>query len=175
MRCQHVNSLFDAWDSDHSGYLDLEELHPVLGKWRGFDGKEQGGHVCMCVCVCVCVCMRARARARVRACMRGCGCVRVCACVRVCMRVCVILPLYVMHTLKYPSSQHLSSGTTAKEKLASQRTQQKRLTRPQFHSYMNQLTTGMEPSEVEEFIDYLSTSVKVRLLPQVHPLAYTQH
>ena len=73
-----------------------------------------------------------------------------------------------MHTLKYPSSQHLSSGTTAKEKLASQRTQQKRLTRPQFHSYMNQLTTGMEPSEVEEFIDYLSTSVKVRLLPQVH-------
>ena len=73
MRCQHVNSLFDVWDSDHSGYLDLEELQPVLGKWRGFDGKEQGGHVCVCVCVRACVGAGA------------CVCVHVCVCACVCV------------------------------------------------------------------------------------------
>ena len=62
MRLGHLNSLFDVWDSDHSGYVELEELQPVLAKWKGFGDKkdkkaqEQGECVWMwCVCVCVCV------------------------------------------------------------------------------------------------------------------------
>ena len=39
-RRQRVNSMFEMWDSDHSGYLELEELQLVLSKWKGF-GTEQ--------------------------------------------------------------------------------------------------------------------------------------
>jgi len=76
VRLRHLNSLFDVWDSDHSGYVGLEELQPVLAKWKGFGDKkaqEQGECVwmwCVCVC-CVCVCV----------CVYVCVCVCVCVCV----------------------------------------------------------------------------------------------
>jgi len=37
---------------------------------------------------------------------------------------------------------------------------------------MGQLTAGMESSEFEEFIDYLTTSIKVDMHTHMHTLAH---
>ena len=50
---------------------------------------------------------------------------------------------------------------TAKEILFALGTQQPRLSRPNFHVYIEQLTEGMKLREFEEFSEYLMTSVKV--------------
>ncbi|XP_063964720.1 EF-hand calcium-binding domain-containing protein 5-like isoform X7 [Lytechinus pictus] len=33
-RCQMVDQLFDKWDNDGSGYLDLEEFHSIMAKFK---------------------------------------------------------------------------------------------------------------------------------------------
>ena len=40
-----VKSLFETWDNNSSGFLDLEELQDLICKWRAFSdekGREQG-------------------------------------------------------------------------------------------------------------------------------------
>ena len=49
----------------------------------------------------------------------------------------------------------------AKEILFALGAQQPRLSRPNFHVYIEQLTEGMKLREFEEFSEYLMTSVKV--------------
>ena len=39
-RRQHVATLFELWDNDRSGYLELEELQLVLSKWKGFSSEQ---------------------------------------------------------------------------------------------------------------------------------------
>ena len=39
-RHSRVRTLFEVWDNDHSGYLELEELQLVLSKWQGFNSQQ---------------------------------------------------------------------------------------------------------------------------------------
>lgn len=39
---RRVNLLFDTWDNDSSGFLELEELQVVLNKWSTEQAQEQG-------------------------------------------------------------------------------------------------------------------------------------
>ena len=39
-RRQHVVTLFELWDNDRSGYLELEELQLVLSRWKGFSSEQ---------------------------------------------------------------------------------------------------------------------------------------
>ena len=44
-----VYGLFDTWDNDSSGFLELEELKLVLCKWKDFSiekATEQGSRNC---------------------------------------------------------------------------------------------------------------------------------
>lgn len=43
-RRHRVNSLFEVWDNDGSGYLELEELQLVLGRWKGFNSEQAQEH-----------------------------------------------------------------------------------------------------------------------------------
>lgn len=43
-RRQRVNSLFEMWDNDRSGYLELDELQLVLSKWKGFSTEQAQEH-----------------------------------------------------------------------------------------------------------------------------------
>ena len=43
-RRSRVNSLFEVWDNDHSGYLELEEMQLVLSNWRGFNTQQAQEH-----------------------------------------------------------------------------------------------------------------------------------
>ena len=43
-RHSRVSTLFELWDNDHSGYLELEELQLVLSKWQGFNAQQALEH-----------------------------------------------------------------------------------------------------------------------------------
>ena len=43
-RRSRVGQLFEVWDNDRSGYLELEELQLVLSKWRGFNTQQAIEH-----------------------------------------------------------------------------------------------------------------------------------
>lgn len=43
-RHSRVSTLFEVWDNDHSGYLELEELQLVLSKWQGFNSQQALEH-----------------------------------------------------------------------------------------------------------------------------------
>ena len=43
-RRSRVSRLFEVWDNDRSGYLELEELQLVLSKWRGFNTQQAIEH-----------------------------------------------------------------------------------------------------------------------------------
>ncbi len=43
-RRQRVSSLFEVWDNDGSGYLELEELQLVLGRWKDFNSEQAQEH-----------------------------------------------------------------------------------------------------------------------------------
>ena len=48
MRRRRVNSLFELWDNDRSGYLEVDELSLVIPKWKGFSSQhaeEQGTYI----------------------------------------------------------------------------------------------------------------------------------
>ena len=39
-----VNALFDTWDNDSSGFLELEEIQLVLCKWKDFSSEKAAEH-----------------------------------------------------------------------------------------------------------------------------------
>ena len=42
---RQINLLFDEWDTNHSGYLQVKTVQSVLAKWEDFsteDAKQQG-------------------------------------------------------------------------------------------------------------------------------------
>lgn len=43
-RRSRVSRLFEVWDNDRSGYLELEELQLVLSKWQGFNTQQAIEH-----------------------------------------------------------------------------------------------------------------------------------
>lgn len=43
-RYSRVGTLFEVWDNDRSGYLELEELQLVLTKWHGFSSQQAMEH-----------------------------------------------------------------------------------------------------------------------------------
>ena len=53
-RRNRVGRLFEVWDNDRSGYLELEELQLVLSKWRGFNTQQAIEHgISLVVFVCL--------------------------------------------------------------------------------------------------------------------------
>ncbi len=52
-RRKRAHSLFEVWDHDRSGYLELEELQLVLSRWKGFSTEEAQEHGEEEVTVCV--------------------------------------------------------------------------------------------------------------------------
>ena len=39
-----INALFEVWDNDRSGYLELDELQLVLGHWKDFSSEQAQEH-----------------------------------------------------------------------------------------------------------------------------------
>ena len=130
-RRHRANSLFDVWDNDRSGYLEMEELQLVLSKWKGFSSEmaqQQGMYVSMVESI----------QSPASEPMIG--------------------SLLAANQAGLHCSP---SPPPAKEILSSLGAMQGRLTRQQFHSYFQQLTEGMSLEGFGEFADYLMTSVKV--------------